>query len=277
MEMDYDPQMRILPRSTKAFTLIELLAVVAIMAILAALLLPVLSRAKGRGKRTTCLNNLKQIAQAVHLYADDNNSRLFSFLAPTNTGFALQCTSYVPLIRSYVGLRGATSSSQDQQLFACPGDTIGSGDTNAGPPYAICHDLWYCNYSSYGFNAGNYVWRLQPPLPGYADFPEEHPGILGSKMNSIINPTKTVLVTEFPAFNPYSWHQPSLAPPQIPGVWNLGIYFYNNAPNMVSFVDGHVRCTKMYFGTNNPGHYPNPSPASQWDPPAEYDYKWSGD
>lgn len=54
------------------FTLIELLTVIAIIAILAAILLPVLSSARERGRRTTCMSNLHQIAAAVQMYRDDN-------------------------------------------------------------------------------------------------------------------------------------------------------------------------------------------------------------
>jgi prepilin-type N-terminal cleavage/methylation domain-containing protein len=53
------------------FTLIELLVVVAIIAILAAMLLPVLSRARETARRVTCLNQQKQITLAAMLYADD--------------------------------------------------------------------------------------------------------------------------------------------------------------------------------------------------------------
>jgi len=55
----------------KAFTLIELLVVIAIIAILAAMLLPVLGRAKESGKRISCLNNLRQLSLSAQMYVSD--------------------------------------------------------------------------------------------------------------------------------------------------------------------------------------------------------------
>lgn len=250
-------------KAAKGFTLLELLAVVAVIAIVAALRLPVLSRVKANGKRTICLNNLQQIANGVQMYAADFNEILFPIVNSSepfwNPMAYYEWTAYDPLMRSYVGLKGAPSPRD--KLFACPADTFHfrtkKGDCILVPQSQ--HLQFEANFSSYAFNAGNAVFRTKQPFAGM------FPGIMGSKLSSIATPTKTVLVEEFPAPDGYSWHQP------LP----RGEGRYNHALNGLSFADGHVSYVKMYCGSNNPSQ--RVQAPFVFDPPAGYDYKWSGD
>ena len=68
---------RVLPggRPVAAFTLIELLVVIAIIAILAALLFPSLHRANESGRRSHCMNNLRQIGLGIQMYRQDYSDR----------------------------------------------------------------------------------------------------------------------------------------------------------------------------------------------------------
>ncbi len=66
----------VLSRSRRAFTLLELLVVVAVVGLLAALLLPALASAKAAGLRVACISNLRQMGLALHLYADDHDGSI---------------------------------------------------------------------------------------------------------------------------------------------------------------------------------------------------------
>ena len=60
----------------RGFTLIELLVVIAIIAILAAILFPVFARAREAARKTSCVNNLRQIGTAIQMYSQDYDESL---------------------------------------------------------------------------------------------------------------------------------------------------------------------------------------------------------
>jgi prepilin-type N-terminal cleavage/methylation domain-containing protein len=222
----------------RAFTLIELLVVIAIIAILAALLLPALSRSKGKANRAACLGNCRQINQGVLMYAQDN-AGTFPALSEPNPYPNGVSFFFKELVKSYVGLSGPPKKGD--KLFICPSEMRSPTDGVPSQAYVV-------NYSDYYFN----------------------PGASGEKSSAVVQPTRTALVTELPAGVGYSFHDPQSTyillnnPPGAPPFLHAG---YSNALNEVSFVDGHVNYIKIY----NDGI----SISGTYDPPAGYDYKWS--
>ena len=123
-----------------AFSLLELLVVVAIIAILAGLLLPAISRSKAKAYDLVCVNNLKQLGVAARMYADENGQRLPS--AEILPSLPIDPASPLPRIRDVLSAvlgMGASTNTNNASIFRCPRDRF---------------DFYAKEGSSYEWNAG---------------------------------------------------------------------------------------------------------------------------
>ncbi len=146
--------------SPAAFSLIELLVVIAVIGILSALLLPALARAHSKGQSLSCLNNLRQLAIATQLYADDAAGRLPYNLGAADTKNSVRYGGFKNWANNVLSweldedntnttwlARGGLGPyvNGNAELFSCPADRVVSErQRNAG---------WTRRVRSYSMNA----------------------------------------------------------------------------------------------------------------------------
>ena len=108
------------PAPRRAFTLIEILVVIAIIGILSAILFPVLGRARENGRKTVCLSNMKQLGTAFLLYQQDSRGKL-----PLAGNFQAWAPGNAHWVAGKAGAQPADASLAD---VAEPYDYLGTTD-----------------------------------------------------------------------------------------------------------------------------------------------------
>lgn len=218
----------------QAFTLTDLLVALAIISVVAAIVVARAASVKEKAGLAHCTGNLQQVSRALLAFCNDHNQTLPGpdATAPNNLWWW-----YKEQVKGYLGLAGSLSAND--LVFACPGDR-GYSDPM---PFRLSPRF---DYGSYVFNGVT--------LPGL-------PNIAGWQLSSVKNTKQTLLVMEWTAHAPLSWHRSKTGKNNMP--------FYCDAQSVVGFVDGHVSFSKIYYDGFNAAYTRDPIPG--------YEYQYSGD
>ncbi len=207
----------------RAFTLVELLVVIAGLAALAAMLLPALAKAQEKARSAQCVDNLRQWALAYRLYADDNDDFLprrgqgVQVLAeidrPADWFNALPVyfglSSFQQMVTNYV-----QPAAHTQSVFICP------TANNPGGTYFL----------PYGMNMNLCPWNLP----------------VATKFSEVVQPSCVVAMADAPG--PYASTYPSTQPYSIVARHAGRINLLFLAGQVQSFAGSYVGC-----GVGDPG------------------------
>lgn len=259
----------------RAFTLIEMLVVIAITSILAALLLPVLAKAKDRAKTANCLSNLRQWGFAEHIYAADSQDGipgdgLDRDNDDTYPGDNMQfnTANWMNCLPELVGeqnlsyyVKNSTSSAVKNseilpfpggvgKIWECPSATMPANDLQNLEGAGMAGFFSYVMNIDLKRNAANY------PPGDSMPFPQE------PKLTALQKPSATVFMEDV-VFNyaesqaaGYSINNYSYS--ELPALrWRSFPSRHNNSGGILNFVDGHT----SFYKTS----YINRQQANRWE------------
>jgi prepilin-type N-terminal cleavage/methylation domain-containing protein/prepilin-type processing-associated H-X9-DG protein len=194
----------------KAFTLVELLMVVAIIAVLTSILLPALGQAREVGYKSVCISNLKGIGLAFEMYRADHND-VYPCKNDVGSPWLWMGRGFRPVMEPYIA---PDLSAENPNILWCPSENAaGFSNTSYGYSMSFYHSPEQINQMT----NNSFTWSN--PMPA-----------VPINSGRVANPGRKILAGEW-----FSNHQPVTGDYTTePGWWN-----WAGARNFL-FADGHV-------------------------------------
>jgi prepilin-type N-terminal cleavage/methylation domain-containing protein len=177
------------------FTLIELLVVIAIIAILAGMLLPALGRAKARGQRTVCMNNLRQIGLFMQFYTDENNDTF-----PAHRNQNMSTPDAGPSLTNWWGTTIANYGNGRSNLFRDP--AIKGKRLDDGTRWEWKFDCHLVGYGYNGWFLGHHPYGAYDITVGGIKYHVD----ASTKRSSVLRPSENLVTADKqPYGSPPTW------------------------------------------------------------------------
>jgi prepilin-type N-terminal cleavage/methylation domain-containing protein/prepilin-type processing-associated H-X9-DG protein len=248
------------PARTRAFTLIELLVVIAIIAILAAMLLPVLAKAKIKAQGVVCMSNGRQLTLAWKLYADDSNGNFVPNQAGNpSKGWVYGWLDFNPNNTDNTNLLYLTDPkwaklgpyTKSPGIYKCPADQS-AVKMFGGPPLSRSRSISMSQAVGPDINGTDVNADGWLPHPPYKIFMKE------SHLSLFAPSMLILLVDEHPdSINDAAWAQRVCTTPAQTFMVDYPASYHSGACGF-SFADGHAEI-HLWLDTRTkpPAHYNN--------------------
>lgn len=155
-------------KGKRGLTLVELLIVIAVIAVLAGLLFPVFVTVRERARIAYCINSLKQVSGALHMYAQDYDGYVPPYTNDINCGLDSPDDHCFPNANNPSLFEAAfVPYTRDKQIWYCPLDPFAGLDTQEGAPWNTGLTIFHWNFTnhkatSYQIHTHNAMKALAP-------------------------------------------------------------------------------------------------------------------
>ncbi len=229
-------------RFKKGFTLIELLVVIAVIALLMAVIMPALRKAKDHAKKIHCSANLRSLAMAVLMYADNNDAR-----TPSSTNVWQDGSTNKPgwCGRTMVSVAPPVLLPIDEQIYGTSDPVTGLARGQLWP-YIESPEAWRCpsdpmKESMRSYCMSSQWWGTHTDPDDSVWFASGTAGLVYRQINKIKNPGGRFMFVDQLGLNDDAYWA---IPYRTKTWWNIPSYMHSSG-SVNGFADGHVEAYKL--------------------------------